>query len=126
MNRNIETPQSTDELVDILLSDDNAGNRKANAVGKADSKDVWMRKLRCGCGASFRKNRWHKNNNAPWSYGYQCYNQLNNGSGKKRREAGLDDTGYCDMQMIADWKLEAMSKALLERLWGDRKEVLTL
>jgi ParB family chromosome partitioning protein len=26
MNRNIETPQSTDELVDILLSDDNAGN----------------------------------------------------------------------------------------------------
>ena len=99
-------------------------NRKGSIVGRADSKDVWMRKLRCDCGASFRKNRWHKNKGKAWSYGYQCYNQLNNGSAKKRREADLDDTGYCDMQMIADWKLEVMSKALMERLWGDRKETV--
>ena len=101
-------------------------NRKSGSVGKADSRDVWMRKLRCDCGASFRKNRWHKNKNKKWSYGYQCYNQINNGSAKKRREAGLDDVGFCDMNMIADWKLEVMSKAIMERLWGDRKESVQL
>jgi len=95
------------------------GIRKTHC--KADTKDIWASKLRCSCGASFRKNRWHKNNGCDWSYGYQCYNQLNNGAARKRREAGMDDTGYCDMQMIADWKLELMSKIIMENLWSDRK-----
>lgn len=38
----------------------------------------------------------------------------------------MDDTGYCDMQMIADWKLEAMAKMLFEQLWGERKETIQL
>ena len=85
-----------------------------------ESHDKWNRKLRCSCGYTFRKNRWHKNKNKDWSYGYQCYNQLNNGSAKKRREQGLDTTGYCDMPMIADWKLEIMCKMLLEKVWSER------
>lgn len=44
----------------------------------------------------------HKNKNCDWSYGYQCYNQLNNGSAKQRRLAGEDDESYCDQRMIAD------------------------
>ena len=48
------------------------------------------------------------------------YNQINNGSAKKRREQGLDDTGFCDMQMIADWKLEIMCKHIIEEIWKDR------
>lgn len=46
---------------------------------KRESHDLWNKRLRCSCGATFRKNRWHKNKNKDWSYGYQCYNQLNNG-----------------------------------------------
>lgn len=72
---------------------------------QVDNKDLWGSKLLCTCGHSFRKNRWHKNKGMPWSYGYQCYNQLNNGSASQRRKAGADDTGYCDQSMIADWKL---------------------
>jgi len=53
-------------------------------------------------------------------------NQLNNGSAKKRREAGMDDTGYCDMQMVADWKLDMMAKTLLMQLWGERREAVRL
>jgi hypothetical protein len=30
------------------------------------------------------------------------------------------------MNMIADWKLEAMTKMLLEQLWGERKEAVQL
>lgn len=56
------------------------------------------------------------------SYGYQCYNQLNNGIKRKRAEIGLDTEGYCDTRMITDWKLDFMAKALLEHLWQERKE----
>lgn len=55
-------------------------------------------------------------------YGYQCYNQLNNGIKRKRAEIGLDTEGYCDSRMITDWKLDFMAKALLEHLWQERKE----
>lgn len=91
---------------------------------KRESHDKWNRQLRCSCGTTFRKNRWHKNKGKEWSYGYQYYNQLNNGSAKKRREQGLDDTDFCDMQMIADWKLEVMCKRLMEEIWHNTKEAM--
>jgi hypothetical protein len=88
--------------------------------------DLWAKKLLCSCGGHFRKNRWHKNKLKEWSYGYDCYNKLNNGTAKKRREAGMDDTGYCDMTMIADWKLEMMAKTVFSQLWGERREAVQL
>ena len=90
------------------------------------SKDIWQRKLRCKCGYTLRKNEWHKNKAKETSYGYQCYNQLNNGSAKKRREQGLDTEGYCDMNMIADWKMEVMGKFLMASIWGERRETVQL
>lgn len=89
-----------------------------------ESHDLWNKRLRCSCGYTFRKNRWHKNKTKDWSYGYQCYNQLNNGSAKKRREQGLSTEGFCDMQMVADWKLEVMCKFLLQEIWVNRKEAI--
>ncbi len=99
-------------------------NAKAPAHAVKENHDLWGSKLQCSCGCSFRKNRWHKNANAPDSYGYQCYNILNNGSAKQRREAGADDTGYCDQPMIADWKLELMGKAILEQVFGEQKDLI--
>ncbi len=46
---------------------------------KRDSRDIWVNKLRCSCGSSYRKNKWHTKLDGKTSYGYQCYNQLNNG-----------------------------------------------
>ena len=89
---------------------------------KRDSADVWVNKLRCSCGSSFRKNKWHTKLDRKTSYGYQCYNQLNNGNKKKREELGLDTDGYCDTRMITDWKLDFMAKALLEHLWTERRK----
>lgn len=89
---------------------------------KRDSKDIWVNKLRCSCGSSFRKDKWHTKLDGKISYGYQCYNQINNGNKKKRAALGLDTEGYCDIRMITDWKLDFMAKELLEHLWQDRKE----
>ena len=108
---------------DDLINEASALKKKVQH-GIRENKDLWGSKLQCSCGHSFRKNRWHKNKGMPWSYGYQCYNQLNNGSANQRRKAGVDDTGFCDQSMIADWKLEMMAKLIFEHIWKDRKEAI--
>ena len=100
--------------------------RKANLPHpKPMNKDLWCNKLECSCGAHFRKSRWHKNKNNIITYGYECYNQLNNGSAKKRAEQGADTEGYCDVPMIADWKLEVMAKKIMEEIWLERITAVT-
>ncbi|MDR1003336.1 MAG: recombinase family protein [Oscillospiraceae bacterium] len=98
--------------------------KKKETHTQRPNTDLWASKMLCDCGGHFRKNRWHKNKNKDWSYGYMCYNKINNGSAKSRREAGMDDTGYCDMPEIAEWKLDAMAKMILEQVWGERKEAI--
>lgn len=77
-------------------------------IGRNATDDLWANKLICKCGRHFRKNKWHINKGGI-TYGYQCYNQLNNGTKKSREVAGLSSNDYCDMGTIADWKLEMMA-----------------
>ena len=97
-------------------------NKGERTYGKRASQDVWLRKLRCACGSTFRKNKWRTNQRGDTVYGYQCYNQVNNGSKVFREKNGLDTDGYCDIRMIGDWKLDLMAKKIFESIWTDRKE----
>ena len=97
-------------------------NKGERTYGKRASQDVWLRKLRCACGSTFRKNKWRTNQRGDTVYGYQCYNQVNNGSKVFREKNGLDTDGYCDIRMIGDWKLDLMAKKIFEAIWTDRKE----
>lgn len=97
-------------------------NKGERTYGKRASQDVWLRKLRCSCGSTFRKNKWRTNQRGDTVYGYQCYNQVNNGSKGFREKNGLDTDGYCDIRMVGDWKLDLMAKKIFEAIWADRKE----
>ena len=88
---------------------------------KRSSQDIWVNILRCNCGSSFRKNKWHTKQDGKISYGYQCYNQLNHGIKRRRVELDLDTEGYCDTRMIADWKLEFMQRYCLN-IYGKREK----
>lgn len=89
-------------------------NQGERTYGKRASQDVWLRKLRCKCGSIFRKNKWRTNKRGDTVYGYQCYNQVNNGSKTFREKNGLDVDGYCDIRMIGDWKLDLMAKMIFK------------
>ena len=79
------------------------------------SEDIWAKRLICRCGHRMRKDRWHVNKTG-LTYGYKCYNVLNNGSKQARIDAGLDADKYCDMGTIADWKFDLMLHELLKAL----------
>lgn len=96
---------------------------RTRGYGKKKANDIWLRKLKCKCGSSFRKNKWRTNSGTGEDcFGYQCYNQLNNGSKSYREKNGLDTEGYCDIKMIADWKLDLMAKEVISNIWQQRSE----
>ena len=97
---------------------------KSHLTGVHTSDDVWTKKLRCRCGYRMRRNKWRKNRNGELIYGYKCYNQLNNGTKTTRQQAGVDDSGFCDLKEICDWKLEMMARRIFSGLWGNKKDIL--
>lgn len=88
---------------------------KLEWTGTRTSEDIWAKRLICRCGHRMRKDRWHVNKTG-LTYGYKCYNVLNNGSKQTRIDAGLDADKYCDMGTIADWKFDLMLRELLKAL----------
>ena len=88
---------------------------KLERTGTRTSEDIWAKRLICRCGHRMRKDRWHVNKKG-LTYGYKCYNVLNNGSKQTRIDAGLDADKYCDMGTIADWKFDLMLRELLKAL----------
>ena len=88
---------------------------KLERTGTRTSEDIWAKRLVCRCGHRMRKDRWHVNKTG-LTYGYKCYNVLNNGSKQARIDAGLDADKYCDMGTVADWKFDLMLRELLKAL----------
>ena len=118
-------PEIWDKVQAIRESKTNIAADKSRGIGRMKSNDIWLSKLRCKCGSSFRKNKWRTNKTTGEEvFGYQCYNQLNNGSKSFREKNGLDTEGYCDIKMIADWKLDLMAKTVISSIWQDRNETI--
>ena len=101
-----------------VIGKDAKGNDIVNGV--CPSADLWSNKLKCTCGAKFRKNVYHKNNDGSHTYCYLCYNQVNNGKAKKRAAAGLDTDGYCDNKLVLQWRMDMMSEFLIDEIWKNK------
>ena len=95
------------------------------AKGKRISKDHWIRKLHCECGSTYKKFKWRTNQDGEVSYGYRCYNQINNRKKDYYLNNGLDGTGYCNIHSICQWKLDFMFKGITERLWKNPNKTMT-
>ena len=95
--------------------------------GKQRSKDRWIRVLVCECGKTYHKYKWRENKlTGEKVYGYKCWNQVNNGKKSLRIENGLDAEGYCNVPCICEWKLDLMLKNILQRIWSNPKETVTI
>ncbi|MBR6967011.1 MAG: hypothetical protein IKH78_00630 [Ruminococcus sp.] len=84
---------------------------------------MWTNKLICSCGSGFRHDLWGKNKAGVPSWGYRCYNKLNHGSAKVRREAGLDTTDFCEMKMLPQWRLDLIAEHIFEDTFVNKRAV---
>lgn len=84
---------------------------------KLETKQLWKRLVRCGCGSSMRRETWHVNKTKGRSYGLHCYNQINNGSAQKMRKLHVSAEGHCGIKTFSEWKLDFMAKHIFTMLF---------
>lgn len=100
-----------------------SSNGEKTFGGKKLSNTIWGRKLECKCGSKFNRSKFSKNNKGEITYCYRCYNQIRTGSIQTRLKKGLSIENVCDSILIAEWKLEVISKIIFDKLWTEKDKI---
>ncbi len=112
------------EKAQKLISEKSAHITENKKSGQKPPKSIWSKKVECACGSSFNKRLYHRYVDKPDTYYYQCYNQKNTGSARKRLEKGLDTTDACDIPSVQEWKLQLMASVVFNTIWGDKERIV--
>lgn len=94
--------------------------------GRKEPQSVWCSKLRCSCGSSFRRFLWHKDADGRKTYGYECYRQKREVSGKYLAAHGLDATRVCSTKSIPFWHIDLMALCVFRAVWSNQKDAVLL
>ena len=98
-----------------LISD----GRKHVMRGIVTNKDVFCRKMRCGCGRRFKKDAGRKDGTGT----YRCYGLIDDGSQEKRRERSEILNDNCCIDGIIDWKIDLFTMKVFENLNCNIEEI---
>lgn len=92
---------------------------KKAMMGYAGNKDIYCRKLRCGCGRRFRRDVQTANHTAT----YRCYQLVDdrNQEERARRSKMLQDN--CSVYGIRDWKIDMFTLRVFDYLECNTREV---
>ena len=99
---------------------------KTRKFARKAPQSVWLSKLRCSCGSSFRRFLWRKNADGSKAYGYECYRQKRNVSAGYLEAHGLDASSACRTKSIPAWHIDLMAKLVFQAVWKDRREAVLL
>ncbi len=122
------TPLVSEEEFDLANARlDSKRIRPDSPITKKVSQNVWCRKLKCSCGSSFNRGKWHKDKKTGiMEYGYQCYSQKQTGTVATRKRKGLSTDGICEVPAVPEWKLDAMALYLFRILSVDKARIIEL
>lgn len=85
---------------------------------------LWVRKLRCRCGAGYNRFKWRVLQDGTPAYGYQCNFRTQNPAKSFVEKNHLAGQKSCDAISICEWKLNLMAKQIFDKLWGDQQEAV--
>lgn len=93
--------------------------------GTASPQHLWVKKLRCRCGAGYSRYTWRvlKGTKTP-VYGYQCNYRTQNPAKSFVERHNLIDQKSCDAICIPEWKLDLMAKYIFTQIWGDQRDAV--
>ncbi len=87
---------------------------------------LWVRKLRCRCGAGYNRFKWRVLQDGTPVYGYQCNYRTQNPAKSFVEKNHLAGQKSCDAISICEWKLDLMAKQIFDKLWGDQQEAVLI
>lgn len=85
---------------------------------------LWVRKLRCRCGAGYHRFKWRVLQDGTPVYGYQCNFRTQNPARSFVERNQIAGQKSCDAISICEWKLDLMAKQIFDQLWGDQQEAV--
>lgn len=85
---------------------------------------LWVRKLRCRCGAGYHRFKWRVLQDGTPVYGYQCNFRTQNPARSFVERNRIAGQKSCDAISICEWKLDLMAKRIFDQLWGDQQEAV--
>lgn len=83
---------------------------------------LWVRKLRCRCGAGYNRFKWRTLRDGTPVYGYQCNFRTQNPARSFVERHQIAGQKSCNAISICEWKLDLMAKLIFDQLWGDQQE----
>lgn len=92
--------------------------------GSRIPQHLWVRKLRCRCGAGYSRFKWRVLQDGTPIYGYQCNFRSQNPAKSFIEQNQIQGQKSCDAISLCEWKLDLMAKRVFEYLWGDQKEAV--
>ena len=92
--------------------------------GIDSTKYLWVAKLRCRCGSSYRIFNWRKLKDGTPVFGYQCNMRTVNPTRSFVLEHNMTEQLSCDAISIPEWKLELMAKKIFEKVWGNQNKAI--
>ena len=92
--------------------------------GARTTKNLWVSKLRCRCGSSYRIFNWRKLKDGAPVFGYQCNMRTVNPTRSFVLEHNMTQQLSCDAISIPEWKLELMAKKIFEKVWGNQNKAI--
>lgn len=92
--------------------------------GIDSTKYLWVAKLRCRCGSSYRIFNWRKLKDGTPVFGYQCNMRTVNPTRSFVLEHNMTQQLSCDAISIPEWKLELMAKKIFEKVWGNQNKAI--
>lgn len=92
--------------------------------GSRIPQHLWIKKLRCRCGAGYNRFKWRVLQDGTPIYGYQCNYRTQNPAKSFVEKNHLVGQKSCDAISICEWKLDLMAKQIFDQLWGDQRQAV--
>lgn len=92
--------------------------------GSRIPQHLWVKKLRCRCGAGYNRFKWRVLQDGTPIYGYQCNYRTQNPAKSFVEKNHLAGQKSCDAISICEWKLDLMAKQIFNQLWGDQRQAV--
>ena len=92
--------------------------------GSRIPQHLWVKMLRCRCGAGYNRFKWRVLQDGTPIYGYQCNYRTQNPAKSFVEKNHLAGQKSCDAISICEWKLDLMAKQIFDQLWGDQRQAV--
>ncbi len=89
-------------------------------IGGGIPRNLWGLKLKCECGSSVHKKKYHMRSDGTISYCFQCYKQIREGSVNTRIKKGLSIDGACNSPLVPEWKLQLAANLIFSSIFKDK------